>query len=150
MVPKSINFDLKYYSDADFGRCWTYRKSSTGACHFLSPCLVSRLSKKQLSVALSGRSWIHYQLMFFYTNLIDETNLRRLWTPSKKDSCVLQRAISLSKNLIQHSRAKHIEVRHHFIRDKIQKGIFQLTSLAQMINLLIFLQNPLVRIDLLN
>ena len=31
-------------------------------------------------------------------------------------------AINLSKNPIQHSRTKHIEVRHHFLRDHIQKG----------------------------
>ena len=29
-------------------------------------------------------------------------------------------AINLSKNLIQHSRTKHIEIRYHFIRDHIQ------------------------------
>ena len=30
-------------------------------------------------------------------------------------------AINLSKNLIQHSRTKHIEIRHHFLRDHVQK-----------------------------
>ena len=30
--------------------------------------------------------------------------------------------ISLTKNSIQHSRTKHIEIRHHFIRDHVQKG----------------------------
>ena len=29
-------------------------------------------------------------------------------------------AINLSKNLIQHSRIKHIEIIHHFIRDHVQ------------------------------
>ena len=29
-------------------------------------------------------------------------------------------AINFSKNLIQHSRTKHIEIRHHFIRDHVQ------------------------------
>ena len=29
-------------------------------------------------------------------------------------------AINLSRNLIQHSRMKHIEIRHHFIRDHVQ------------------------------
>jgi hypothetical protein len=31
-------------------------------------------------------------------------------------------AISLSKNLIQHSCTKHIEVIHHFLRDHMLKG----------------------------
>ena len=31
-------------------------------------------------------------------------------------------AINLSKNLIQHSRTKHIDIRHHFLRDHIQNG----------------------------
>ena len=31
-------------------------------------------------------------------------------------------AISISKNLMQHSRTKHIEIRHHFLRDHAQKG----------------------------
>jgi len=31
-------------------------------------------------------------------------------------------AINLTKNPIQHSKTKHIEIRHHFIRDHIQKG----------------------------
>jgi len=30
-------------------------------------------------------------------------------------------AINLSKNLIQHSKSKHIEIKHHFIRDHVQK-----------------------------
>ena len=31
-------------------------------------------------------------------------------------------AINLSKNPILHSRTKHIEIRHHFLRDHVQKG----------------------------
>ena len=31
-------------------------------------------------------------------------------------------AINLSKNPIMHSRSKHIEIRHHFIKDHVQKG----------------------------
>ena len=31
-------------------------------------------------------------------------------------------AINLSKNPIQHSRSKHIDIRHHFLRDHVQKG----------------------------
>jgi len=31
-------------------------------------------------------------------------------------------AINLTKNQIQHSRTKHIEIRHHFIRDQVNNG----------------------------
>ena len=31
-------------------------------------------------------------------------------------------AISLNKNPIQHSTTKHIEIKHHFIRDHVKKG----------------------------
>jgi len=36
--------------------------------------------------------------------------------------CDNARAIHLTKNPIQHSKTKHIEIRHHFIRDHVQKG----------------------------
>ena len=35
-------------------------------------------------------------------------------------------AICLSKNPILHSKAKHIEIKYHFIRDYIHKGILNL------------------------
>ena len=35
-------------------------------------------------------------------------------------------AICLSKNPILHYRAKHIEIKHHFIRAYVQKGIISL------------------------
>jgi len=35
-------------------------------------------------------------------------------------------AINLSKNPILHSRTKHIEIRHHFLRDHVQKGDYVL------------------------
>jgi len=34
--------------------------------------------------------------------------------------------ICLSKNPILHSRAKHIEIKHHLIRDYVQKGILDI------------------------
>ncbi|GJW72379.1 hypothetical protein Tco_0129296 [Tanacetum coccineum] len=36
--------------------------------------------------------------------------------------CDNKGAIYLSKNPVQHSRTKHIEIRHHFLHDNIQKG----------------------------
>ena len=32
-------------------------------------------------------------------------------------------AINISKNHIQHARTKHIEIRHHFLRDNVEKKL---------------------------
>ena len=32
-------------------------------------------------------------------------------------------AINLSKNLVQHSKSKHIEIRYHFVRDLVEDKV---------------------------
>ena len=34
--------------------------------------------------------------------------------------------INISKNPIQHSRTKHIDIRHHFLRDNVEKGFIKM------------------------
>ena len=36
--------------------------------------------------------------------------------------CDNESAIKLANNLVQHSRTKHIDIRHHFLRDHEAKG----------------------------
>nr|GEW33714.1 hypothetical protein [Tanacetum cinerariifolium] len=40
--------------------------------------------------------------------------------------CDSKAAIAISCNPVQHSRTKHIDVRYHFIKEKVEKGIFEL------------------------
>ena len=53
-------------------------------------------------------------------------------------------AISLSKSPLQHSYTKHIEVRHHFIRDHVQKGDVVLEYIATEKQLADIFTKPLV------
>ena len=49
-------------------------------------------------------------------------------------------AINISKNLIHHSRTKHIDIKHHFIRDHVVKGDIELelvSTIDQLANILI-------------
>ncbi|GAV57073.1 hypothetical protein CFOL_v3_00611 [Cephalotus follicularis] len=50
---RDSNFDLHSYSDVDFGGYKVDRKSTSGSCQYLGSMIVSWLSKKQNSVALS-------------------------------------------------------------------------------------------------
>jgi len=47
-------------------------------------------------------------------------------------------AINISKNPIQHSRTKHIDIRHHFIRDLVEENIVTLEHVVteeQLVNI---------------
>ncbi|GJW01366.1 hypothetical protein Tco_1556617 [Tanacetum coccineum] len=40
--------------------------------------------------------------------------------------CDNKSAIALSCNNVQHSRSKHIDIRHHFIREQVENGVVEL------------------------
>nr|GEY72467.1 retrotransposon protein, putative, unclassified [Tanacetum cinerariifolium] len=40
--------------------------------------------------------------------------------------CDNRSAIALCCNNVQHSRSKHIDIRHHFIQEKVEKGMVEL------------------------
>ena len=59
--------------------------------------------------------------------------------------CDNKEAIDLSKNPVQHSRTKHIEIRHHFLRDNVQKGNISIEKVSSEDNIADILTKPLKR-----
>jgi hypothetical protein len=122
--PKGSTFDLIGYSDTDYVVCKVGRKSTSGTCQFLGRSLVSWSSKKQTSVALSTTEaeyvaarqccaqllWMRQTLRDFGYNLSKVPLL-----------CDNESAIRMADNPVEHSRTKHIDIRHHFLRDHQQK-----------------------------
>nr|GEV48907.1 retrovirus-related Pol polyprotein from transposon TNT 1-94 [Tanacetum cinerariifolium] len=53
--------------------------------------------------------------------------------------------IGLSKNLVLHSRTKHIEIRHHCLRDNVQKGNILIEKVSSEDNIADILTKPLKR-----
>ena len=53
-------------------------------------------------------------------------------------------AINLSKNPVQHSSSKHIEVRHHFIRDHLNKGDIEIILVPSEDELADIFTKPLI------
>ena len=49
--------------------------------------------------------------------------------------CDNQSALALAKNPVQHQRSKHIDVKYHFIRGEVQKGVVHLVYVPSERNL---------------
>ena len=122
---KDSDFTLISYSDADLAGCKIDRKSTTGTCQLLENILVSSYSNKQNTVALSTVEAEYVTLgSYCIQNLWMKQQLRDF---AIKDSSVIIKCdntsvINLTKNSILYSRAKHIEIKHHFIRDHVHNG----------------------------
>lgn len=123
--PKGAISGLVGYSDSDFTGCKLDRKSTSGTCHIFENSLISWNSKKQVSVALSTVEAEYIaagsccaQILWMKQQLLDY-GLKLNKTPIRCDNTS---AINLTKNPIQHSRTKHIDIRHHFLRDHVEKG----------------------------
>ena len=122
--PKGANFQLVGYSDSDYAGCKVDRKSTSGGCHLLGRSLVSWSSKKQNSVALSTAEAEYIaagaccaQILYMKQTLLDYgVVLERVPLLCDNES-----AVKLANNPVQHSRTKHIDIRHHFLRDHVSK-----------------------------
>nr|KAJ0204837.1 hypothetical protein LSAT_V11C500258600 [Lactuca sativa] len=123
--PRDSAFELFRYTDSDYAGCNLDKKSTSGGCHFLGNHLISWSSKKQTSVAIStveaeyvaaGRCCA--QLLWIQNKLLDY-GIKFSKTPIYFDNTS---AIQITQNPVQHSKTKHIEIRHHFIRDNVEKG----------------------------
>lgn len=132
------NFCLKYkkgssqllgFVDADWGSNVIDRRSYTGFCFKYSDCVVSWESTKQKTVALSTTE---AEYMALSEASKEAVHLRNLLGEMKGSfDCVLlycdnQSSIKLSNNPVYHKRTKHIDVRHHYVREVIANKFIDL------------------------
>ena len=131
--PKRTHFDLVGFSDSNYAGCKVDRKSTSGGCQFLGRSLVSWSSKKQNSVALSTAEAEYIsagsccaQLLWMKQTLLD--------FGVKFDEILLlcdnESAVKIATNPVQHSRTKHINIRHHFLRDHVNKGDIKIDGIG--------------------
>ncbi|GJZ37062.1 hypothetical protein Tco_0583253 [Tanacetum coccineum] len=120
---KDTGMSLTTYSDADHAGCQDTRRSTSGSAQFLGDKLVSWSSKKQKSTLTD------YGFQF---------NKIPLYCDNKS-------AIALCCNNVQHSRAKHIDVRYHFIKEQVENGIVELYFVRTEYQLADIFTKPLPR-----
>ena len=56
-------------------------------------------------------------------------------------SCDNWSAVKIATNLVQHSRTKHIDIRHYFLRDHVNKGDIKIDGIGTDDQLPIYLPN---------
>ncbi|GJY66910.1 putative ribonuclease H-like domain-containing protein [Tanacetum coccineum] len=129
---KDSPFDLEAYSDSDYAGASLDRKSTTGGCQFLRSRLISWQCKKQTIVANSTTEaeyvaaasccgqvlWIQNQMLDYGYNFMNT----KIFIDNESTICIV-------KNPVFHSKTKHIEIRHHFIRDSNEKKLIQMIKI---------------------
>nr|GEY02915.1 copia protein [Tanacetum cinerariifolium] len=128
--PKDIGFELTAFLDSDHTACLDSRKSTSGGIQLLGgDKLVSWSSKKQDCPSMSSAEaeYVYLsaccaQVLWMRTQLTDY-GFHFDKIPMYCDS---KAAIAISYNPVQHSHTKHIDVRYHFIKEKVEKGIVEL------------------------
>lgn len=124
LVFKSNSDLIKEFVDADWGSCCDDRRSYTGYIFLFNGCPVSWDAKKQPTVALSTTEAEYMALTECAKESIYLRRfLRELGFYSSAHIvvyCDNRSGLKLAENPVFHSRSKHIDLRHHFIRDAIQ------------------------------
>ncbi|GJW50725.1 putative ribonuclease H-like domain-containing protein [Tanacetum coccineum] len=130
--PRVSSFDLEAYSDSDYAGANLDRKSTTGGCQFLGRRLISWQCKKQKIVATSTTEaeyvaaanccgqvlWIQNQMLDYGLNFMNT----KIYIDNESTICIV-------KNPVFNSKTKHIEIRHHFIRDAYEKKLIQVLKI---------------------
>ena len=118
-------------SDADWASDAIDRNSISGYSFYFEGSLVSWSAVKQKSIVLSSTEAEYYAMTHaFKEALWLHAFLTLLQFPVPSPFPILsdnQAACSLSHSPAVSARSKHIDIRHHFIRDLVQNGSFSTT-----------------------
>jgi hypothetical protein len=140
---------IKVYSDADWAGDIATRRSTSGYLIYLQQILICWGTKIQRVVALSTAEAEYIsgstacQETTWVRNLHHEITKQRSVPHLMIDN---QAAIAMSKNNIQHARAKHIDIRYHYIRDLVMNNEITIEYCASNEMIADIMTKPLGRI----
>ncbi|GJZ00600.1 hypothetical protein Tco_0518029 [Tanacetum coccineum] len=97
-------FDLEAFSDSDYAGAILDRKSTTEEYVAAANCCGQVL-------------WIQNQMLDYGFNFMNT----KIYIDNESTICIV-------KNLKFHAKTKHIEIRHHFIRDSYEKRLIQVIN----------------------
>ena len=123
------------YSDAEWAGDCDGRRSTTGSCFLAAGAAITWLSQCQPSVALSTTETEYVALCATTQTAVW---LRRLESNIGKkavDGTLIyednQGAIAMAKNPVAHRRTKHLDIKFHFVREKVGDGTHHRAAVLQ-------------------
>jgi hypothetical protein len=145
---------ITVWSDADWATNPDNRRSITGYVIQVNGAVVSWHSKQQsivakstceaemyaLSAAVSESRWIR---MFLRELFEQQEAAPMIRTVAHVDNTA---AIAVSKNDVHHARTKHIDLRHHHVREAVEKNMLRLEHVPSVQQLADILTKPLGRV----
>jgi hypothetical protein len=143
---RETNLVVAGYSDADWAGNADDRKSTSGEYFYVGNNLVAWMSKKQASISLSTAEAEYIVAGSCCTQLLWMKTLLGDYEFSQDTmiiNCDNTSAINISKNPVPHSRTKHIDIRHHFLRDLVESEVVSLSFIPTENQLVDILTKPL-------
>lgn len=121
---KKNNNNIVGYCDADWATNTEDRRSCSGYVFIFQGAAISWCSKRQHTIALSSTEAEYMSLATAVQEAIWLKQLEEDIWPALLGTpmliyCDNQSAISIAGNDIYHARSKHIDVRYHFVRERI-------------------------------
>ncbi|GJX36217.1 putative ribonuclease H-like domain-containing protein [Tanacetum coccineum] len=129
--PKGFPHSKEAFSDSDYAGDNHDRRSTSGGCQYLGRRLVSWQCKKQTIVAISSTEaeyvaaasccaqvlWMQNQLLDYGFNFLNT----EIHIDNESTICIV-------RNPVLHSKTKHIQIRHHFIRDCYEQRLINVVK----------------------
>jgi hypothetical protein len=144
-------FDLKGFVDSDFAGCEDSRRSTTGWVFTLAGGPISWASQRQKTVATSTLDAEYIagaeaaKEAVWIRSFINDLRIPGLYVKSVPLFIDCNSALRLTHNPEFHSKSKHIEVKHHFIREKVEEGTIDTKRVSTRNNIADILTKALPR-----
>jgi hypothetical protein len=137
LIYRSSIHDTAAYCDADWGTNSKDRKSFSGYIIRYKGCTISWCTKKQTAIALSTMEAEYTALTLVAKEVlwIKSFSLELHFENDLSIYCDNRAAIVIASNPTDHSRAKHIDIKLHFIRDYIKNNTLSIKYIATSANI---------------
>ena len=138
---------LTGWGDADLGGCYDSRKSTTGYVFHLNGGPVAWSSKLQGTVALSTTEAEYIALCAAGTEAVFLRGILEDMHCKQEEPTVIHEdnfgCVQLTKNAVLHTRTKHIDIRHHKLRELVNNNTIFVQQCSSELMLADILTKPL-------